>query len=329
MSLTANIRYVPRSLALTRVAAAGALLLFAVLLLSEAARAFGYTDSTPRVVRATFVLFTILAIGAAIIEYHMAATCELQRLNAELERRVAEKTEEIRATYTRIEEAQREQALVNERQRILADMHDGLGACLIGLLRHVQSTQADPASIERRVQEALQEMRIAVDALQPCDGDLAAVLGSLRYRIDDMIRATGMQFTWEMEELPDVNHLNPQAVFSLQRIVLEAITNALKHSGAQRLRFSTRKRRIDVEICIEDDGCGFDPSLPGAGLGLLNMRVRARSIGARLDIRSRPGGGTAVRLVVPLYPNGSIGVYASTAREPNSSHAGGRARETA
>ena len=61
MSMTANIRYAPRSLALTRVAAAGALLLFGVLVLSEAARAFGYTDSTPRVVRAAFVLFTVLA----------------------------------------------------------------------------------------------------------------------------------------------------------------------------------------------------------------------------------------------------------------------------
>jgi hypothetical protein len=177
MKMTANIRYAPQSLALTRIAAAGALLLFVVLVLSEAARAFGYTDSTPRVVRAAFVLFTVLAAGAAIIEYYMAATCELQRLNAELERRLAEKSEEIRTTYACVEEAKREWAQVSERQRILADMHDGVGASLVGLLRHVQSGSADPASIERRVQEVLREMRIAIDALQPRDGDLAAVLG--------------------------------------------------------------------------------------------------------------------------------------------------------
>jgi len=304
MSLTANIRYAPRSLAMTRVAAAGALLLFAVLVLSEAARAFGYTDSTPRVVRATFVLFTILAAGAAIIEYYMAATCELQRLNAELERRIAEKSEEIKSTYARVEEAKREWALVSERQRILADMHDGVGASLVGLLRHVQSGSADRASIERRVQEVLQEMRIAIDALQPRDGDLAAVLGALRYRLDDIIRSSGVRLMWEVEELPEVGDLKPSTVFALQRILLEAITNALKHSGAQLLRLSARACNGEIEVRIEDDGRGFDTSRHAAGLGLANMRARAQRIGARFRIQSHPGKGTTVKLSLPRAPAG-------------------------
>jgi hypothetical protein len=299
MSLTANIQYVPRSLPLTRVAAAGALLLFAVLVLSEVARAFGVPYSTPRVVRAAFVLFTIFAAGAAIIEYFMAATCELQRLNSELEHRIAEKSEEIKSTYARVEEAKREWTLVSERQRILADMHDGVGASLVGLLRHVQSGSADRVSIEKRVQEVLQEMRIAIDALQPRDGDLAAVLGALRYRLDDIIRSSGVRLAWEVEELPDVGELKPSTVFALQRIVLEAITNALKHSGAQCLRLSARACNGDVEVRIEDDGRGFDTSRHAAGLGLVNMRARAQRIGARLKILSHPGKGTTVRLSLP------------------------------
>ncbi len=299
MNMTAHIRYAPRSLALTRIAAAGALLLFAVLVLSEAARAFGYTDSTPRVVRAAFVLFTVLAAGAAFIEHYIAATCELQRLNTELERRIAEKSEEIKATYARVEEAKQEWALMGERQRILADMHDGLGASLITLLRHVQSGNADRASIERCVQEALQEMRIAIDALQPREGDIAAVLGSLRYRLDDIIRSSGVRLVWEVEELPAVGDLKPSAVFALQRMLLEAITNALKHSGARLLRVTARARDPDVEISIEDDGCGFDPSRRPAGLGLANMRARAQRIGARVRIHTSPGRGTDVTISIP------------------------------
>jgi len=299
MNMTAPIRYAPRSLALTRIAAAGALLLFAVLVLSEAARAFGYTDSTPRVVRAAFVLFTVLAAGAAFIEHYIAATCELQRLNGELERRIAEKSEEIKATYARVEEAKHEWALMSERQRILADMHDGLGASLIGLLRHVQSGNADRASIEQCVQEALQEMRIAIDALQPREGDIAAVLGSLRYRLDDIIRSSGISLVWEVEELPAVGDLKPSAVFALQRMLLEAITNALKHSGARLLRVTARARGPDVEISIEDDGCGFDPSQRAAGLGLANMRARAQRIGARVRIHTSPGRGTDVTISIP------------------------------
>ena len=305
MNLTSSFPFVPRSLPLTRVAAAGALLLFAVLVASEVARAFGYPNSTPRVVRAAFVLFTILAAGAAIIEYYMAATCELQRLNSELERRLAEKSEEIRSTYACVEEAKREWAQVSERQRILADMHDGVGASLVGLLRHVQSGNADRTSIERRVQEVLQEMRIAIDALQPRDGDLAAVLGALRYRLDDIIRSSGVRLVWDVEELPEVGDLKPSTVFALQRVVLEAITNALKHSGARCLRLSARANNGEVEVCIDDDGHGFDTSRHAAGLGLSNMRARAQRIGAQLRIQSHPGKGTTVRLYLPRAPAGA------------------------
>ncbi len=298
--------FTARPLTLARAATMGALLLFAVALCSEAARAFGYTDTTPRVVRASFVLFTVLAIGAAIVEYFLAATRELQRLNAELERRIAQKSEEIKATFARVEEAKHEWALTSERQRILADMHDGVGASLVGLLRHVQSGRADRASIEQRVQEALQEMRLAVDALQPREGDLAAVLGNLRFRLDDMIRSSGVTLAWEVEELPEVEELTPSAVFCVQRILLEAITNALKHARAQRLRVTARTCGEDVKICIGDDGSGFDLSCHAAGLGLANMRARAQRIGARITIQSNPDSGTEVTVHYPRAPAGRV-----------------------
>ena len=304
MNLTDTFQYAPRSLALTRIAAAGALLLFAVLVLSEAARAFGYTDTTPRVARTMFVLFAILAVSAAIVEYYVAATRELQRLNAELERRIAQKSEETRATYARVEEAKHEWALMSERQRILADMHDGVGASLVGLLRHVQTGGADRASIEQRVQEALQEMRLAVDALQPREGDLAAVLGSLRYRLDDMIRSSGVTLAWDVEELPEVEELTPTAVFCVQRILLEAITNTLKHARAQQLRVTARTCGSAVGICIGDDGRGFDPSCHAAGRGLANMRARAQRIGAQITIQSSRGSGTEVTVLFPRTPAG-------------------------
>jgi signal transduction histidine kinase len=145
-------------------------------------------------------------------------------------------------------------------------------------------------------------MRIAIDALQPRDGDLAAVLGALRYRLDEIIRASGVRLVWEVEELPEVGNLKPSTVFALQRIVLEAITNALKHSGAKLLRLSARACNGEVEIRIEDDGRGFDTMRHAAGLGLANMRARARRIGARLDIQGHTGAGTIVRLSMPRAP---------------------------
>jgi len=89
--------------------------------------------------------------------------------------------------------------------------------------------------------------------------------------------------------------------------VLEAITNALKHSGARLLRLSARASNGEVEVRIEDDGRGFDPSHTAAGLGLSNMRARARRIGARLDIQGHTGAGTTVRLAIPRLPSRSTG----------------------
>jgi signal transduction histidine kinase len=94
-------------------------------------------------------------------------------------------------------------------------------------------------------------------------------------------------------------------VFALQRIVLEAITNALKHSGAQLLRLSARACNGEVEVRIEDDGRGFDTSRNIAGLGLVNMRARAQRIGARLRVLSHPGRGTSIRLSLPRAPAGA------------------------
>ena len=267
----------------------------------DISREMGWVELDVHNYRPYHVPLLLLAFGAAIFDRHVAAFWRTERMNVELERRVAEKAHEIEINHKRVQDALHEQALAAERQRLLADMHDGLGTSLISLLRHVQSGQADSVSIEQRVQVALQEMRIAIDALQPNEGDLAAVLGSLRYRLDNMINATGLHFVWEVGDLPAIEELKPSTVFSLQRILLEAITNVLKHSGARELRIAARARdRTEIEICIEDDGCGFDPAQSATGLGLTNMRSRAARIGARLDMLSQPGKGTSVKLTIPV-----------------------------
>jgi len=204
-------------------------------------------------------------------------------------------------TRTRKREAGlRRQALVEERQRIMADLHDGLGATLIGLLRYVQSGDADNRGVERRVLEALRDLQLAVDALEPAEGDLAAVLGKLRFRLEPLLESGGMRFRWDVAELPPLDGLEPAMVFSIQRIVLEAVANALKHSGAREIRVKAGSEPCGtVKICIEEDGRGFDAARPAPGLGLASMRARAERIGARLRIVSQEGRGTAIHLTIP------------------------------
>lgn len=276
-----------------------ALFLMAALMSYEVVRYLGWVDPESASLRQYHVPVMLLAIGAAIFERHVLAVWRIEQTNADLERRVAEKTRDIKAYHTEREEVLRQRALANERARIVTDMHDGLGASLVGLLRYVQSKQADP-HIEQRVKEALQELRIAIDALEPSEGDLSTVLGNLRYRLEPLLEPVGIHLEWDVQELPRIEGLEPSAVFALQRIVLEAVANALKHSGARLIRLSASA--VDdgsVKIRIEDDGLGFDPGQPTAGLGLTNMRARAGRIGTRFEIASQPGKGTVVSLSLP------------------------------
>ena len=296
-----------------------ALLLMAALMFFEVMRYLGWVYVDFKAVRHFHVPLMLLAIGAVIFERHVLAVQRTEQANLQLKERVEEKAREIEANYARVEEARRERALAQERQRILTDMHEGLGASLIGLLRHAQSGGSDCAGIERRVQEALQEMRIAVDALKPSEDDLATVLASLRYRLDNMIRETGIHLVWKVAELPPVAGLSPSTVFALQRILLEAITNVLKHSGATQIRFTAQAQGKDgIRIKVEDDGKGFDPLHPAPGLGLANMRIRAARIGSALEIRSHPNEGTVVELALPSSLAGPMATSASEALEPRS-----------
>ncbi|MGQ0579781.1 MAG: sensor histidine kinase [Betaproteobacteria bacterium] len=296
-----------------------ALLLMAALMFFEVMRYLGWVYVDFKAVRHYHVPLMLLAIGAMIFERHVLAVRRTERANLQLEKRVAEKAREIEMNYARVEEARRQQALAKERQRILTDMHDGLGASLIGLLRHARSGGSDCAGIERRIQEALQEIKTAVDALKPSEDDLATVLGNLRYRLDSMIRETGTRLMWKVTELPPVVGLSPSTVFALQRILLEAITNVLKHSGATQISFTAQAQGEDgIRIRIEDDGKGFDPLHPAPGLGLANMRSRAASIGAVLEIRSRPSEGTVVELALPTSLASAVAMSASEKPEPGS-----------
>ena len=276
-----------------------ALLAMAACMFHEGARFLGWVDLESPVLRPYHVPIMLLAIGLAVFERHLDAMRKLEGMNTELERRVAEKGRELAAYHVEREEVLRQQALASERQRILADMHDGLGATLVGLLRYAQSDGIDRRSLELRVKEALQELRIAVDALEPAEGDLASVLGKLRYRLEPFLAPAGVRLSWDVGDLPQVEGLEPAAVFAIQRILLQAFANSLQHSGAREIRVAARANGGDIEVKVEDDGCGFDHAVRGGGFGLGNMRARAAALGATLDIEPRPGGGTTVRLAVP------------------------------
>lgn len=243
--------------------------------------------------------FFLVAGGAVIFERFLAATRRQRELTGELEGRVAQKTREIEAAHAQMRATDEERALLRERRRIMADMHDGLGARLVGLLSQVQSGKADPQQIEEGLTAALEELRTTIDSLQPVEGDLGVVLGNVRHRMRTVFDTAGVDLGWRVGELPRMDDLTPARNLAIQRILLELFTNVLKHSGARKVDVSTRAGAGRASIVIEDDGKGFVVGSPVNGHGLRNLQERAREVGGSLVIESAPGQGTRATLALP------------------------------
>lgn len=251
------------------------------------------------------VFFFVLILSGIVVDRYGRSIAAVHDLNASLASRIGERERQLTAALATLHREREAQALAEERQRIMRELHDGIGSQLVGLLNLLDRKVTDLPTLSEHVRVALDEMRIAVDSLQPLDHDLTALLANLRYRLQPRLAAAGLKVAWDVPYLPSHTQLTPQSALHLQRILLEAFTNTLKHAQA-----STISLHADVggypeaiRISVEDDGIGRpDHADPGGahGLGTHNMRTRATMIGAHLDICQRPGGGTRILIEWPI-----------------------------
>lgn len=238
-----------------------------------------------------------LALGVLLISRQLDAVLGLKHANETLEMRVAERACEIERSHGRVRTLEAERARAGERQRIMADIHDGLGSSLVSLLSVVQGGRAGLKDVERRVHDALLELRLAIDTQDTPQGDLVTALATVRYRMRDALEAAEIEFVWNVGDLPRLDDLTPGATLDFQRIVLEALTNAIRHARPSRIEVCAWGDGAAVRLVITDDGCGFDPAAPrNAGRGLITMRRRAAAIGGVLTIAAQPGSGTRLTL---------------------------------
>ena len=249
------------------------------------------------------VFFLVLAMGGTVVGHYVRQVAAYRELNASLARRIAEREAELGESHRLQQRQSEEQAALQERQRIMRDIHDGVGAHLVGLLSMMKKGGAAAEALQEQAHAALDELRMAVDSLQPVNGDLATVLATLRYRLQPRLEAAGLRVEWEVAALPEMRSLTPTTVLNVQRILLEAFTNVLKHAAATTVRVTAR--RVEgpdrLELRVQDDGAGISAEqgrVSGHGLG--NMRARAQSIGAALVIQHAQPHGTIVELSLPM-----------------------------
>jgi len=200
---------------------------------------------------------------------------------------------------------QRAQVLAGERERIMREMHDGVGGQLVSTLAMVDGEACSQQALRDALGEALTDMRLMVDSLAPVGSDLNAVLATFRERMQPRLDAAGVELRWQVNPIPRVAELGPAGVLCVLRILQETMTNALKHAQSNELVVATELTE-NGEACIisvADNGVGFELGKTGAGYGMTNMQQRADEQGFIFVMQSTKGTGSRMTLQIPVDAN--------------------------
>jgi signal transduction histidine kinase len=192
-------------------------------------------------------------------------------------------------------------AVADERGRVAREIHDGLAQYLFAITTQVNMLETGAPleqvlpRLKRASTAAQQEARFAVLALSSAGG--SAPFDAALRRYVDVLTADGA-LDVELEVDSQVR-LAPDEQIEVFRIVQEGLGNARRHAGARRVEVSIGQRNGRRVVAVSDDGVGFDADEGSeAGQGLANMRLRAEAIEGQMSLRSAPGRGTAIEVVL-------------------------------
>lgn len=222
---------------------------------------------------------------------------------------VAELTAAFNEMIERLETERRESgraalaAQERERARIARELHDEVGQALTAVMLQLERTSQQAAGpvgdqleeAREGVRASLEEVREIARRLRPEALDDLGLSSALTALTNDMARRAGVRVDRRLA--PDVRALESDEELVVYRVAQEALTNIARHSEARQAWLSLGSGDDGrVTLVVRDSGRGFDPSTDASGSGLRGMRERAMLIGAALDLESRPGHGTTVRL---------------------------------
>ena len=239
-----------------------------------------------------------LAVGARLLQLFAHGLKAAEANRTTLEDRVKEITAEIERNFAQLSELRVEQVTEKERKRIAADLHDDLGAKLLTIVHTSESER-----ISTLAREALEEMRLSVRGLTGKPVRLADALADWRAETVLRLGQANIEADWK-GPAEEIEHLLPaRAYVQTTRILREAVSNIIKHSGASHCKVRSTVGERDFGLLVQDNGKGIPMELDGKldrGHGMSSMKHRAKQLQGQCLVESGPGYGTVIRLTLPL-----------------------------
>ena len=238
---------------------------------------------------------------------HESALAELARLRTDAQKtqggkRATPANPDVNAETERhlahMAELRVEQVTAQERKRIAADLHDDLGAKLLTIVHTSENDQ-----ISSLAREALEEMRLSVRGLSGKPMRLADALADWRAETVARLSQANIEIDWRGLTEDTDQRLAARSFVQTTRILREAISNIIKHSGASQCKVRCGIRDQEFGLVVQDNGNGISMELDGKldrGHGMASMKNRAKQMQGQCLVESGPGYGTVIRLTLPL-----------------------------
>ncbi len=245
------------------------------------------------------LVMALAAFAAGAIESAQLIASERARADAVARQTAAEERERARRELMGAVIAAQEA----ERARVSRDLHDDIGQALTSVLLSLRLTDGGGDRLEELreiVADALRRTRQLAFELRPTVLDDVGLAPALQRLVAEVGERTGLRVDAAVDGVAENDGIAPEVATVVYRVVQEALTNVVRHSGAASASVAVTSSRRGLRAVIEDDGCGFDPSLPDGGhLGLRGMQERAELAGGTVQVQSVPGVGTTVVLDLP------------------------------
>ncbi|MCL6636456.1 MAG: sensor histidine kinase [Alicyclobacillus sp.] len=203
--------------------------------------------------------------------------------------------------------------LEEERRRIARDLHDGPAQTLTNLSMRLEVVQrmfqthpewvaAELERLNAHARTAVNEIRRLIYDLRPVAIDEVGLLQAVAELCNRCSREWDLPFEFTVAEGVHTD-FSPAKQVAVYRLIQEIFHNIRKHAAAQRVQVRFSRTGCLLDVWVEDDGVGFDPSaVPVGHYGIIGMKERAAFLDGNLEIQSAPGRGSRFHLAVPVYP---------------------------
>ncbi|WDP90652.1 MAG: PAS domain-containing protein [Desulfobacter sp.] len=237
---------------------------------------------------------------------------QLSIYSHDLEGQVRRRTAQLETAQANLRQLSKNIIASQEREKELVarELHDHLGQVLTALRIDAVWAEKTLGTVDEKagkragkmsslIETTIQDVRDMAYRLRPRVLDDLGLADALESLVSDFERRSNVSCVFRHDEIPEIDKTLATALY---RIGQEAVTNALRHSAATTILVELRTDGGDMILTIQDDGCGFDPSMNTdvKGFGLESMKERANLAGGRLDISSAPGQGTVVSCRIGL-----------------------------